>query len=148
MGQNRGKYYTSDDGTIYRINEDGSFTRVGDVNDLADETSHKGQQTSQKTAIHGNTPSMPAYKVEVIGENSASDSDGHKVTSGDIICLVVGLVLVLITGYVAHSIGVFYWYLMILGAFLTIRGMMAIKWLGLVIVCLLLWFWTCIMPYV
>lgn len=34
MGQQPNKYHISDDGKVYRINEDGSFTSVGNIEDI------------------------------------------------------------------------------------------------------------------
>ncbi|MDE6340009.1 MAG: hypothetical protein K2K97_09520 [Muribaculaceae bacterium] len=45
MIQQPNKYHISDDGIIFRINEDGSFTKVGDVNDV-----YEVQQLREKIA--------------------------------------------------------------------------------------------------
>ena len=37
MGQQMKKYHTSDDGRIYRINDDGSYTEIGNVNNFPTE---------------------------------------------------------------------------------------------------------------
>ena len=34
MGQERGKYHISKGGQVYRINEDGSFTELGNAEEL------------------------------------------------------------------------------------------------------------------
>lgn len=39
MGQQPNKYHMTDDGKVYRVNEDGSFTSIGNVEDLDKKTS-------------------------------------------------------------------------------------------------------------
>lgn len=53
MGENTKKYHITDDGDIYRINEDGSFTSIGNVNTMDYEiTQHqKGNEVLQKQLI-------------------------------------------------------------------------------------------------
>lgn len=53
MGQEQGKYHVSKDGKVYRINEDGSFTELGNAEDL-----NKPKQESSKT----NHPKRNSYK--------------------------------------------------------------------------------------
>lgn len=43
MGTNPNKYHISDDGKVYRINEDGSFTSLGNIEDR---TEHKRPQSN------------------------------------------------------------------------------------------------------
>lgn len=48
MGQGPKKYHISDDGQVYRINDDGSFTSVGNIEDIEKKTSSApiiGKQT-------------------------------------------------------------------------------------------------------
>lgn len=56
MGQQPNKYHISDDGKIYRINEDGSFTELGNANDLNTPKEGNKPDGSGANNHHGSTP--------------------------------------------------------------------------------------------
>ncbi|MDE6278283.1 MAG: hypothetical protein K2M06_09290, partial [Muribaculaceae bacterium] len=62
MGHQPNKYHISDDGTVYRINEDGSFTSVGNIEDI--------EKESSSTAIHSVQPVQSATR-KISGKSEA-----------------------------------------------------------------------------
>lgn len=52
MGSNFGKYHITEDGNIYRINDDSSFTYLGNIEDIA-------KLNSRKNGANGRPKSRP-----------------------------------------------------------------------------------------
>ncbi|MDE6340010.1 MAG: hypothetical protein K2K97_09525 [Muribaculaceae bacterium] len=76
MGQEPKKFHVSDDGKIFRINEDGSFTELGNANDLntPEEEMNKNQHNINQTS---STETPPPYQPE--GPNN-HNKNGKKTT--------------------------------------------------------------------
>lgn len=63
MGQKPNKYHISDDGIIYRINDDGSFTSVGNIDDI-----EKKQTVNTTVKTHPSTSNRKkSHNTENIG---------------------------------------------------------------------------------
>lgn len=59
MGQQSNKFHVSDDGKIFRINEDGSFTELGNANDL--HTPKEEHTVKEPTSYYNNGSIPPPY---------------------------------------------------------------------------------------
>lgn len=61
MGQQPNKYHISDEGIIYRVNEDGSFTSVGNVEDI--------EKKPSSTSENKMPPPIPTPAVKTSGSS-------------------------------------------------------------------------------
>lgn len=72
MGQEPKKYHVSDDGKVYRVNEDGSFTELGNAENLPG-TGDSGMITQSNTSVEIVSPKRGwfarwgKYAVAIIG---------------------------------------------------------------------------------
>lgn len=54
MGQQLNKYHMTDDGKVYRVNEDGSFTSIGNVEDLEKKPSTQQVDNAADSTFYAN----------------------------------------------------------------------------------------------
>lgn len=68
MGQMPNKYHITDDGKVFRVNEDGSFSEIGDVNKLQSKQSIITDTSSAINTVNtGNIPEKPNdyFKISI-----------------------------------------------------------------------------------
>lgn len=125
MGQEQKKYHIADDGRIFQINDDGSFTAIGNVNQMP--------QSNPQPQPQYNAYTSPTYTQPTVEEDIADENEGFTATH--MAWLLIGLILFFGSMMVAFASGMFYYYFAILGFALTIKGLLgANKWVMIVMI--------------
>ncbi len=88
MGDNPKKYHITDDGDVYRINEDGSFTSMGNAENI----STSAESTSDDNIYSNEKSGQPAY---VYKKNDKGLIVGYKKSKNRfIVALLIGLIII------------------------------------------------------
>ncbi len=91
MGQQTNKYHTSDDGKIFRINDDGSFTNIGNVTDVYEVKKLKENLSNQRRQMQVKTVHNPiSYNQDNKSNLSVNVKNVAKITGT---CILIGLFL-------------------------------------------------------
>lgn len=85
MGQQSNKYHISDNGDVFRVNQDGSFTSMGNVEgqDFGSKAKNYNLREFENRLINGDTSQLSIDEVKFVAENSQNSDAVLKASEYD-----------------------------------------------------------------